>query len=231
MKRLLRISLDTLIASLMSILIWFILSLTIDKDLINIFTLTFPIQYVSSILVSIFATGANISKEKGNKNDTMSGIFFGILFTSLTLIIFLFNIDAYLNFMNYSIDKLFVTYSVIQICLHTILSLILTKLYYEGKNVLANKYSIIFYLLNLVSILLTSLLISNPLYVVIITLVILTIFIIYILLNNIEKFNQELTFYTNHLEVNTLNKEYILLMKLDSKWLKFDLKNHTCEIV
>lgn len=188
MKRLLRISLDTLIASLMSILIWFILSLTIDKNLINIFTLTFPIQYVSSILVSIFATGANISKEKGNNNDTMSGIFFGILFTLLTLIVFLFNIDSYLNFMNYSIDKLFVIYSVIQICLHTILSLILTKLYYEGKNVLANKYSIIFYLLNLISILLSSILISNPLYVVIITLSILTLFIIYILVKNIENF-------------------------------------------
>ena len=50
-------------------------------------------------------------------------------------------------------------------------------------------------------------------------------------LNNIEKFNEELTFYINHLEINTLNKEYILLMKLDNKWLKFDLKNHTCEIV
>lgn len=188
MKRLLRISLDTLIASLMSILIWFILSLTIDKNLINIFILTFPIQYVSSILVSIFATGANISKEKGNKNDTMSGIFFGIIFTLLTLIIFLFNIDSYLNFMNYSIDRLFVIYSVIQICLHTILSLILTKLYYERKNILANKYSIMFYLLNLLSILLTPILVSNPLYVVIITLSILTLFIIYILIKNIEKF-------------------------------------------
>lgn len=50
-------------------------------------------------------------------------------------------------------------------------------------------------------------------------------------INNIEKFNQELTFYINHLEVNFLNKEYILLMKLDKKWLKFDLKTHTCEIV
>lgn len=50
-------------------------------------------------------------------------------------------------------------------------------------------------------------------------------------INNIEKFSEELTFYINHLEVNTLNKEYILLMKLDNKWLKFDLKNNTCEIV
>lgn len=189
MKRLLRISLDTLIASLMSILIWFILSLTIDKNLINIFTLTFPIQYVSSILHSIFATGANISKEKGNKNDTMSGIFFGVLFAIVLLIVFMFNVDSYLNFMNYSIDKLFVIYSVIQIFLHNILSLVLTKLYYEGKNILANKYSIIFYSINFVSVLLTSIFIENPLYVVIITLSALLLFIIYILIKNCEKFS------------------------------------------
>jgi len=187
MKRLLRISLDTLISSLMSILVWFILSLTIDKSLINIFTLTFPIQYVSSILISIFATGANISKERGNKNDTMSGIFFGIIFAITLSIIFLFNLDFYLNFMKYSVDKLFVIYAVIQILLHTILSFVLTKLYYEGKNKLANKYSIIFYLLNFICILVTSIFISNSIYIVIITLCILSIFTIYILIKNIEK--------------------------------------------
>lgn len=74
MKRLLRVSFDTLISSLMSILVWLILSFTVDKSLINIFTLTFPIQYISAIFRSIFGTGANISKEKGNINDVMSGI-------------------------------------------------------------------------------------------------------------------------------------------------------------
>ena len=164
------------------------MSLIINKNLINIFTLTFPIQYVSSILISIFATGANISKEKGNKEDTMSGIFFGILFTIILSIIFLFNIDIYLNFMKYTVDKLFVIYSVIQILLHTILRFILTKLYYEGKNILANKYSIGFYLLNFVCILITSIFISNSVYIVIITLLILAIYTIYILIKNSEKF-------------------------------------------
>lgn len=188
MKRLLRISLDTLIASLSSILIWFILSVTIDKNLINIFTLTFPIQYISSILVSIFATGANISKEKGNKNDTMSGIFSGIVFTLLFLIIFLFNIESYIEFMKYSTDKLFVIYSVIQIALHTILRFVQTKLYYEDRNKLANNYSIIFYLLNLICIVFTSILFSNSIYIVAITILILLIFTIYILIKNSERF-------------------------------------------
>lgn len=46
-------------------------------------------------------------------------------------------------------------------------------------------------------------------------------------INNIEKFNNELFFYINHLEANTENKEFILLLKLDKKWIKFDLKRHT----
>ena len=50
-------------------------------------------------------------------------------------------------------------------------------------------------------------------------------------INNIEKFNQELVFYINHLEVKMENKEYYLLMKLYKKWLKFDLKNRTYDIL
>lgn len=46
---------------------------------------------------------------------------------------------------------------------------------------------------------------------------------------NLENFNKELTFYINHLEANTINKEYVLLLKLDKKWVKFDLNNHTYE--
>lgn len=50
-------------------------------------------------------------------------------------------------------------------------------------------------------------------------------------LNKVENFNNELTFYINHLEANTQNKEYLLLMKLWEKWLKFDLKNHTYNVL
>ena len=50
-------------------------------------------------------------------------------------------------------------------------------------------------------------------------------------INDIEKFNDEITFYINHLEVNSLDKEYLLLMKAEKKWIKFDLKKHTCDIL
>ena len=46
--------------------------------------------------------------------------------------------------------------------------------------------------------------------------------------NNIEGFNNELIYYINHLEENFNEKEeYILLIKLEKKWIKFDLKKHT----
>ena len=71
MKRLLKISFDLALLSFIPVLSWFCLSLIEDKNLINIFSLTYPIQYIWSVLKSIFATGANISKEK-DKNKKMN---------------------------------------------------------------------------------------------------------------------------------------------------------------
>ncbi len=40
------------------------LGLLVDKNLVNVFTLTYPLQFIWALMKSIFATGANISKEK-----------------------------------------------------------------------------------------------------------------------------------------------------------------------
>ena len=70
MKRLLRIGFDLSLLSFIPILSWFLLGITVDKNLINIFTLTYPLQFIYFILKSVFSTGANISKEKdNNEND------------------------------------------------------------------------------------------------------------------------------------------------------------------
>ena len=64
MKRLLRISFDLSLLSFIPIISWFLLGIIVDKNLINIFTLTYPLQFIYYIIKSIFSTGANISKEK-----------------------------------------------------------------------------------------------------------------------------------------------------------------------
>ena len=72
MKRLLRISFDLSLLSFIPIISWFLLGIIVDKNLINIFTLTYPLQFIYYIIKSIFSTGANISKEK-DKNFTDYG--------------------------------------------------------------------------------------------------------------------------------------------------------------
>ena len=62
MKRLLRVSFDTALLSFIPILSWFLLSIIVDKNLINVFTITYPIQFITCLFKSVFSIGSNISK-------------------------------------------------------------------------------------------------------------------------------------------------------------------------
>lgn len=46
-----------------------------------------------------------------------------------------------------------------------------------------------------------------------------------------DEFNDELIFYINHLEENFDEREYFLYIKINEKFGKFDLKNHTYEVL
>lgn len=191
MKRLLKIGLNMTLLSLIPILSWFLLGLLVDKSLINVFALTYPIQFLFFIFKSIFAVGANISKEKdNNKNAVMSGMFVGIIVSFIVFGIIVFNIDSYINFMNMdpTIYREFAIYSVIQLYLQVILAFILEKLYYEDKNGLANKYSIIFNILNIVLIAVTSLIFKDKWLIVVSTLFIMAIYTLYITIKSFENF-------------------------------------------
>lgn len=69
MKRLLRISLDTLLMSTLPIIMWVLLGIVVNKNVTNVFTLTYPIQFITTLLVSIFGSGANINATKSNRNN------------------------------------------------------------------------------------------------------------------------------------------------------------------
>jgi hypothetical protein len=192
MNRLLRIWLDNLLLSFIPIISWFFLWVIESSDLIVIFSLTYPIQFIWSILLSIFSTGPNIDKEKNwNKNSVMSWI---VLWTIVAIIIYwLFarNIEWYISFMNLDIDtyKIFSIYSVLQLFLAFELQLVLTKLYFEWNNKLANKYSIISNSLSFVFLIGTALLTENQIIISICALIPNAIFILYILIKNSNKFN------------------------------------------
>ena len=195
MKRLLRISFDLSLLSFVPIILWFLLGIIVDKNLINIFTLTYPLQFIYYIFRSVFSTGANISKEKDkNKDAVMSGLVIGSIISLITFLLILLNIDGYINFMNMDVNtyKTFVIYSVIEIFISLEFAFILNKLYYEGQNKLANKYSIMFNLLNLVLLVGTSLITKNQSVIVITTLIPLSLFTLYIIIKNSDKFKLKL---------------------------------------
>ncbi len=191
MKRLLKISFDLALLSFIPILSWFCLSLIIDKNLINIFTLTYPIQFIWYILKSIFSTGANISKEKDkNDNAVMSGIVLGSLIAFIIFGFIVINIEKYIDFMNMDITiyKTFAIYSVIQLFIQLVFAFVLEKLYYEDKNDIANRYSLGFNLLNFIVLIGSSLLCKNQIIIITITLLSILIYTIYIAIKSFDKF-------------------------------------------
>lgn len=191
MKRLLRISFDLSLLSFIPIISWFLLGIIVDKNLINIFTLTYPLQFIYYIIKSIFSTGANISKEKDkNKDAVMSGLILGTIVSIIIFTVILLNVDNYISFMNMDIStyKNFTICSILQLFICLEFAMMQDKLYYEEKNKLANKHSLIFNLLNFILLIGISLITKNQVIIISTTLILLAIYTLYIYIKNGNKF-------------------------------------------
>lgn len=194
MKRLLRITANSAIFSFIPILSWFCLGLLVDKNLVNVFTLTYPLQFIWALLKSIFGTGANISKEKDkDDNAVLSGMTAGIFVGFIIFGLFAINVKKYIEFMNmdYEIYKEFAIYSIIQLYIQLIFSFILEKLYFEGKEKKANKYCIQMNLLNYVVLMLSALFIKNKMGIVVTTLLTILIYTLVVTGKQYKKFKFE----------------------------------------
>ena len=179
MNRLFRISFDIFLTSVTPILGWFLIGILVDKNLINVFSLVYPMQFIISAIYSIFGTGANISAIKdNNKNSVFSGFVLGTLLGIFILGSIVFNIDKYILFMNMDIKiyRFFAIYAIIQLFLQLLLNLSLCKLYYEDNNKRANKYSFLFNLINFLSLIIMSLVTKNQIIITSVALIATTIF-------------------------------------------------------
>lgn len=208
MNRLLRISFDTLLTSVTPILGWFLLGILVDKNLINIFSLIYPMQFVISAIKSIFGAGANISAIRDkNKESIFSGVVLGSIFGMIILGIIVLNMDKYIAFMNMDIEtyKTFAMYGLIQMFLQLLLNLSLCKLYYENDNKRANKYSFCFNLINFSSLIIMSIITKEQIVIASISIIITTIFTIVMMTRLVQK---------TKLKINLIN-----CIKYDSVYL------------
>ncbi len=200
MKRLLRISFNQAIFSFMPILSWIMLGVILDNNLANVFTLTYPIQFIWAIFRSVFATGANISKEKDKNEDAvLSGMTLGIIIGFIVFISIAINIRSYIEFMNmdYSLYKEFAVYSVIQLYIQLIFSFVMEKLYFEGKEKIANKYMLTLNVLNFGVLIGLSLLIKNKAIIVAITLFVIFIYTLIVTIKEYRKFKFKINLLKN----------------------------------
>lgn len=207
MNRLFRVSFDIFITSIVPILSWFTLGIILDNNLINVFSLTYPLQCLMGMIVAIFGVGANISIYKdNNKNAADNGIFYGSIISSIVYGLIIWNGDKYITFMNMdkSIYKIFGIYSMLQILLQTILQLILTKLYYKDENSKANKIAFLFNIINFVVLIGMALVTRNQLITAIVTSIIMLIVNIILLKENVEKIDFKLNL-KNCLKYNSVS--------------------------
>lgn len=200
MKRLLRISLDTLLMSTLPIVMWVLLGIVVNKDITNVFTLTYPIQFITTLLVSIFGSGANINATKSDRNSLVnSNIILGSLIGLIITLLLSLNVNKYIEFMSMDINtyKTFCIYSFILMYLQLILQLVCQKLYYLDETKKSNRLTIFFNIVNIVLIIFLSAIIKNQELSVTITILIDSIIILFILVNNVKTFKFEFDIINN----------------------------------
>lgn len=188
MKRLLQVGFDTLLLSVLPILMWILLGFIIDKDISNVFTLTYPLQFLFALFENVFGRGANIVAEKEkDKNVVDANIIVGCLIIGLISLTLAFNVDRYIEFFNMDVGIYhdFCLYSMISIYFTFVIQIVLQKIYFDGKNTTANKVSCLFNLANFFSIVGLSSAI-RPRIAITITLMIDAIIVLSVLIKNVR---------------------------------------------
>lgn len=195
MKRLLRISSGLFIYSIVPIACWFVLGITLgDKNIANVFSLTYPIQFIWSLFKTIFGTAANIKRAKDkNENAVFSGMVMGTVLAAVVFAIIAIFIDPYIKFMNMdpAIYRDFALYSVFQLFIQVCFSLIIEKLLFEDKDKIANMHLFAFNIVNFVVLIGMSLITKNHLAIILTTLIVLAIYVVALYIWQFKKFKFE----------------------------------------
>lgn len=190
MNRLLRISFNTLLNSLLPILMWVLLGEIVDRSIVNIFTITYSVQFIYTLLVAIFGTGANITTEKEEINDTVdSNILLGIFITFLITLFFSLNINSYISFMNIDPTNYskYCIYSLGVMFFQTVIRLLCEKLYFKDENKKANKITTLFNIENIIFIIIFSLILNSSDLSIALTLILDFFITLYLVITNINK--------------------------------------------
>lgn len=220
MKRYFTISLTAFAFSILNVLTFFLLGIiTGNTALSGIFSITYPLQFIASVLLSFFASASNIRGNKeNNKNCVYTGMILSIIFGAVIFSIVAIFIDNYLVFMNIdpNIYRTFTLMATGQLFLSYINNTISEKLYFENKDNLGNFCNVGFIILNVASVSITALITKNELAILLTNLICLFIYVCIWFGFNIKKFKFDFSIVKNfkYESVNIFGGIFMLLIYL-----------------
>lgn len=181
MKRYFTMSLTFFTFSALNAITFLLLGIILQNTAFaEIFSITYPLQFVVSILLSFFASASNVRANKeGNKDCVESGMFLGLVFAIIIFSLVAIFVDNYICFMNMSaqIYRTFTLMSIGQLFFTFINNLITEKIYFQNKDKLANFCSVGFIVLNLLSVVITTLITKNQLTICLTNLICLFVYV------------------------------------------------------
>lgn len=211
MKRLLRISLNVLFTSALPIVSWLLLGLIVRPEIAEIFSLTYPIQFLCVVLIMIFSVGANITARlKHDRNVVMTNLIVGSIVIGVFNAIICINIDTYLEQMGVTpeIYRDFATYAFIRMSESSIIMMISQKLYYKNEIKKTNTINLVYGTCDFVLIVVLNMITSSTTAITA-TLCIDTVITIVFLFRNYDKWK-----YSLHLFDNIKNASFEILDNL-----------------
>ena len=220
MKRIFRIGSGLFIFSIVPIASWLLLAIILkDSRISNVFSITYAMQFVWAIFKHFFGSAANIDKEKTqNQNAVWNSIFWGTIFSFIVFSIPCIFVDNYISFFGQDPEfyRIYVLYSLVLLCLQTLLALIVEKMYFEDCEKKANLHLFLFNIINFVVLISLSLIIKTTWIALLITIIILFIYIIVLYSIEFEKFKINFSFFHNfkYESANIVSNIFMMLIYL-----------------
>ena len=167
MKRYFSISLTLFAFSALNAITYILLGIVMgNTQFSEVFSITYPLQFVVAILISFFASASNVRANKENdRNCVESGMLLGVIVGIIILGLVAFFVNEYLAFMNVSseIYRTFTLMAIGQLFFTFVNNLTTEKLYFKDEDKKANLCNLGFIILNLLSVVITALITKNQL--------------------------------------------------------------------
>lgn len=153
-----------LLISALPLLTWILLGIIVKSEIANVFSLTYPLQFIYVLLILVFAVGANITARKiRDKNVVGTNLVVGtVVIGGVTALICLM-IDGYLEWMGVEAETYhdFSIYCIIRCFLTSVIQMISQKLYYDNEIKRTNTMNIIYGLVDFMMIVGLSAVVDN----------------------------------------------------------------------